>query len=330
MRGARTALSARCFQTTRTRGHGCPRSATFDGLWTTLVLGALLLSGCTGREAGGQRAGDLENNPFIVSPAKGGQSSSQKLASALQLAGETRAKTGGTITIHLRGGTYFLDEPLVLRPEHSGIALVAYRGEKPVLSGGRRVTGWKETTVNGKKLWATDIPEACDGKWFFRELWVNGERRVRARHPNQGYFNIEKVLDKTASWGVGQTRFQFREGDLKAWPTLTNAEMVVMSRWVESRLPVTNVDEAQHLVNFSKQSVVEFQVADCYYLEHAFEALDAPGEWYLDSASGRLFYAPMPGEIPDHIEAIAPVLTQVMRIQGQPQAGQFVELNFAD
>jgi hypothetical protein len=224
----------------------------------------------------------------------------------------------------LRGGTYFLDEPIVLRPEHSGIAVVAYRGETPVLSGGRRITDWKDVTVNGKKLWAAEIPEVREGKWYFRELWVNGERRNRARHPDKGYFKIAAVPDKAKSWGDGQRRFQFHEGDLKAWPTITNAEVVSFSRWIESRLPVTSVDETQRIVNFAKRSVAEFQ-DDPYFLEGALEVLDAPGEWYLDVTTGRLLYLPMPGEKPNKIEAIAPKLVQVLRIEGQPQAGQFVE-----
>ena len=127
---------------------------------------------------------------------------------------------------------------------------------------------------------------------------MNGERRTSARHPNEGYLNIESLPDKAPEWTKGHTRFKFKDGDLKAWPSVTNAEVVAMTRWVESRLPVTSVDETQRLVNFGKRSVFELQAADPYYIEHVFEALDAPGEWYLDAAQGTLFYAPMPGERP--------------------------------
>jgi len=294
------------------------------GLVIASLLGALLLSGCAGRDAADLRTAHGEKNPFVVSPAKDGQSSSQKLATTLQLAAEYRLKSGAMITILLHGGTYFLDEPLVLQPENSGVVLAAYGQEKPVLSGGRRITGWQDVTVDGKNLWAADIPEVRDGNWYFRELWVNGERRARARHPNKGYFKIEAVPDKQARWAPGQKRFQFHEGDLKAWPTITNAEVISMSRWIDSHLPVESVDEKEHLVNFTKKSVAEFQVGDAYYLEGAFEALDAPGEWYLDAANGKLFYLPMPGEKLGEIEAIAPNLVQAVRIEGQPQLDQFV------
>jgi hypothetical protein len=193
------------------------------------------------------------------------------------------------------------------------------------LSGGRPITGWKEVTVRGKKLWAADIPEVRDGKGYFRELWVNGRRATRARHPARGYLAIAELPDKTAEWTQGHTRFRFREGDLKSWDTVTNAEVVAMTRWVESRLPVSGVDEKEHIVSFGKRSVFELAPGDLYYVEGAFEFLDEPGQWYLDAATGTLYYLPRPGERPAGIQAIAPRLPQVLRCEGRPAAGQFVE-----
>jgi len=289
-----------------------------------LALVAALLSSCASQERTDSSAVTGSKSTLIVFPASGGESSLQKLVAALDQAAQQR-QSGISVTVSLRDGTFFLDAPLVLRPEHSGIVVAAYRNEKPVLSGGRRITGWRGVSINDRKLWASEIPEVRNGKWFFRELWVNGQRRVRARHPNKGYLSIVSLPDKAPDWTKGHTRFQFRDGDLKAWPSVTNAEVVAMTRWVESRLPVTSVDEAQSVVSFGKRSVFELQPGDLYYIEHVFEVLDAPGEWYLDAANGKLLYAPMPGERLDRIEIIAPALTQVVRLEGQPQAGQFIE-----
>ncbi len=267
----------------------------------------------------GQLAGAKENTgkgPFANLP--------RALAAAREFKSGPGAKNSA-VTIWVRGGTYFQTAPITLKPEDSNLKLLTYPKERPVISGGRRITGWKEVTVAGQKLWAAEIPEAREGKWFFRELWVNGERRVRARQPNKGYLVIEDLPDKVTEWTKGHTRFQFRGNDLKAWPSVTNAEVVAMTRWVESRLPVTSVDEAAHVVNFRKRSVFELQKDDLYYIEHAFELLDAPGEWYLEATTGTLYYMPMPGERPDRIEAVAPVLTQLVRLEGRPEAGQFVE-----
>src|SRR5437867_9931803 len=44
----------------------------------------------------------------------------------------------------LRKGYYFLTEPLILKPKDSRVEFSAYRNEQPIISGGRRITGWKE------------------------------------------------------------------------------------------------------------------------------------------------------------------------------------------
>jgi Right handed beta helix region len=251
------------------------------------------------------------------------------VAVALKASRQLREKAGErsreTVTVCMRGGNYFLSEPLVIKPEDSGLQLVAYGSETPVLSGGRPITRWREAMVDGKPLWTADLPEARAGKWIFRELWVNGRRAVRARHPNTGYFAVAELPDKTPEWTQGHSRFRFRQGDLKPGPTLTNAEIIVMNRWVESRLPVTAVDEKDRVVTFAKRSVFGLEVGDLYYAEGALEFLDQPGEWYLDPIRGALYYWPRPGERMDGLEAIAPVLAQVLRIEGLPEAGRFVK-----
>jgi hypothetical protein len=251
------------------------------------------------------------------------------LARALAAAREFKAGQGSApgqrITISLRGGVYELPEAIVLKPEDSGLLLAAYGTERPVLSGGRRITGWKPVTVGGQNLWAADLPEVRAGKWMFRELWVNNRRAVRARHPNHGYFKVAGLPETTKEWTQGQTRFSFQSGELPAWQTLTNAEVIVMDRWVESRLPIRAVDEAQHIVSFNKRSVFQLAAGDPYYVEGAFEALDAPGEWCLDRAAGTLFYLPRPGETLETAEAVAPFLVQVLRLEGRPEAERFIE-----
>src|ERR1035438_1823801 len=112
-----------------------------------------------------------------------------------------------------------------------------------------------------------------------REIPNSPESRRRWRK-----LAIAGLPDKAAEWTQGHTRFQFRDGDLKSWDAITNAEVVAMTRWVESRLPVIGVDAKQHIVSFSKRSVFELEKGDLYYAEGAFEFLDEPGEWYLDPA----------------------------------------------
>ncbi len=258
------------------------------------------------------------------------------LQRALDAVKTLKAQQGGAlrqpVTISLRGGTYFLSEPVIVTPEHSGttqcpVTIAAYRNEKPILSGGRRITDWRWVTANGRKVWAAELPEVRDGKWFFRQLWVNGNRAIRARHPNTGYLQVAEVPDVTqeTAWNQGQRRFRFRDGDLQSWGTITDAEIVVMNRWVESRLPIVRLDEREQMVEFGKRSVFRLDAGDPYYLEHCLEALDAPSEWFLDKRTGTLYYLPRSGEDFRTAEVIAPVLTQLVRMVGDPKAGRFVE-----
>jgi hypothetical protein len=104
------------------------------------------------------------------------------------------------VTVLVHGGTYRLSRTLLFAPEDSGAAdcpvvYRSFRDEKPVISGGRPITGWKETTVAGKTLWVADIPEVREGKWHFRQLWAGEDRRTLARNPNQGFFRVTAVPD---------------------------------------------------------------------------------------------------------------------------------------
>ena len=265
-------------------------------------------------------------------PAANGKKSDGPFATlprALDAAREFKRQPGHSqpqpVTVFIRRGAYFLSEPLVLKPEDSDLALASYPRETPVLSGGRPIAGWREIAPDGRRVWVADIPQVRDGKWSFRELWVNGRRATRARHPNKGYFGVANLPDRAAEWTQGNSRFRFRPGDVQSWSTVSNAEVVVMNRWVESRLPIISVDEKECIISFGKRSVFELAAGDLYYLEGAFDFLDEPGEWYLDARNGTLYYMPRPGERLDQVSAIAPVLAQVLRFEGQPEAGQFVQ-----
>jgi parallel beta-helix repeat protein len=92
----------------------------------------------------------------------------------------------GPVTVRLRGGRYFVHETLAFGPQDSGsetrpISYEAAPGETPVLCGGRRIEGFRR---DQGEIMVADVPQAKDGGWVFRQLWVDGERQTRARHPN--------------------------------------------------------------------------------------------------------------------------------------------------
>ena len=95
------------------------------------------------------------------------------------------------IRVLIRGGTYRVDEPVVFTAEDSStqeapITYEAWPGEKPIISGGVPITGWKKESDG--PLWTTVLPEVKEDGWHPRELFVDGRRCMPARSPNEGTF----------------------------------------------------------------------------------------------------------------------------------------------
>jgi len=236
------------------------------------------------------------------------------------------------ITVLVRGGTYHLTETIVFEAQDSGspgkpVTYAAYGDEKPVLSGGRLITGWRAGEVNSKACWVATIPGGKHGRWYFRQLFVNGQRRHRPRVPQEGYYRLAALPNPPSGQKKKPTSdtAYFRPGDLRNWRNLADVEYVSMEVWDESHLFLKEIDEAAHRVRFNLESYFLLgttkegqDILTRYYLKNIMEELDDPGEWYLDRATGLLCYMPIPGESPETAEVIAPFLDDLLRIAGDP------------
>jgi len=247
-----------------------------------------------------------------------------------------KRKTGGElhepVNVVIHGGRYFLSHPFILKPEDSGtrecpITYQAAPGEKPVFSGGLRITGWKKKSDD---LWFADIPQARGRGWQFRQLFVNGRRAVLARSPNEGYFRIlgkaAPLTDPATGKEIDSSKraFRFQPGDLKNWSDVRDGNVTVFFHWETAMLRILSVDEATNTVIFTGEMKWPFWGRQRYYLENVFAALDAPGEWYLNAEEGRLYYRPRAGENMNKADVIAPLLTQLLRFEGDIERGDFV------
>jgi len=241
------------------------------------------------------------------------------------------------LRVVLRGGIYYLDSPLEFGPEDSGaenapVVYAAATGEKVVLSGGRRIENGRWGEVNGHKAWVVDMPGVKEGHWRFRQLFVNGERRPRTRLPKQGEYRIEALPGYTGDFLRSPTKqFVYAPGDIV--PTsrnLRDVEVVGITRWLDNRLPIESVNGETRTVTFDRASLFALvssapwgdstTTPSVYWVENVFEALDTPGQWYLDCPDGVLYYLPRQGEEMPSAEIIAPRLTQVVRVVGRAGA----------
>ena len=218
-----------------------------------------------------------------------------------------------TKSIRLKQGTYFLTEPIRIKTS------IHLAGESKVtISGGRKISGFKEIE---KGLVVAEIPQVKAGEWDFRDLYVNDRRAVRAREPNTGYFRIEQAGEDH------RTNFIYREGDLKNWKDIENVELVFLHDWSITRCPVKEIDEAERRLTVPHRIGCDFDFFKIdgwephprYFVENSRDFLDAPGEWFLDTKEGKLFYHLKEGETAGTLEVIAPVATQLLVLEGTPE-----------
>jgi len=231
-----------------------------------------------------------------------------------------------SIVVHIQSGVYRLPAPLRFAAEDTplGNHHLTLRGEGKgpvVLSGGRAIQGW---SVTAQGHWRASIPEVREDSWRFRELFLNGRRLTRARHPNEGYLRAERVGPDR------RTSFTYHEGDLAPVPDLPRVELVFLHDWSLSRIPLKSLDASTRIVTTAFPvgpaaphfAMDNFESQPRYFLENSRAYVDAPGEWHLDEETGELLYQPLPGESIETCEFVAPVLTSLLEVAGHPASGR--------
>ena len=225
---------------------------------------------------------------------------------------QRRSGSTGPITITVRAGTYFLPETLILGPEDSDTIWEAAHGEHPVISGGRIISGWTKTSG---AAWTADAPGP-----YFHQLFINDRRAIRARTPNDAFFHFE------GGGSPGKSlQLHFHGHDIKEeWAKQPDVEVVGSMAWSDFRAPITAVDPRAHLAELGPTQSSANEENARYFIENAPGALDAPGEWYLDRPTQKISYIPLRGENMEQAQTIAAGLEQLVLLEGQPEAGEFV------
>jgi hypothetical protein len=260
-------------------------------------------------------------------------STAQRKARSLRRVSDPAAAAG--IRIILKGGTYALDAPFQVTPEDGGTAaspssIEAAPNERPVLSGGIAVKGWRklQAKVNGLPdaagghVWVAPAPLFNGRPLEFRQLWVKGGKAVRARTPNGD--QCEQLL----GW---DRKNYIASIPGKMLPTTGDgAEMILQQQWEIAILRIERMEVTGGVAQvgfFQPESKLEFehpwpqpilppQGGGAFFLTNSIAFLDSPGEWFEDLRSGQVYYWPREGEEMASAEAIAPALETVMTVQG--------------
>ena len=229
--------------------------------------------------------------------------------------------------IVLSSGEYY-EVQVDLGPQDSGLTIKAAHGEKPVLYGGRPVTGW------GKDggFYSAPLEGVKERTWDFRSLIVNDGMRNRARLPKEGAFthlsefNVRWMSTTGGGWERKPTEeelttLKYKKGDLGPWLDVNNAELTVYHSWDESMVGLSSLDDVTQTVRFSNPAGHPpggfgnwLEKARTYVVWNIREGMTDPGQWYLDRTNGRLVYWPLPGEDINTSKVIAPVSEYVIRL----------------
>ena len=161
--------------------------------------------------------------------------------------GDTSIQSG--IHIYIKGGTYFLNEPLFVRPEDAGTKesptiIEAAENEQPIISGGVKISGWKKLTtiVNGLpanavgKVWITNVENNNNKTFGFRQLWVNGIKAVRAKS------ELGEQMSRIISWNHKTQECWI---PTPATPSLQNVEgmeMFIHQWWAIAMLRIRKIE----------------------------------------------------------------------------------------
>jgi len=223
-------------------------------------------------------------------------------------------------TVRLRGGEYSMAETLELTPDDLGdgsfrITFQPHQGERVTLSGARRLpSGW---TALGDNLWVLSLAEAKGGAWVFRSLFRAGASLPRAREPDSGHWTVAQVTDE-------RRRLVLHERLPAAWSALGGVELNSIAHWHFNRQRVAtiapeSITALRGIGTDVSSSRITEKSHSRVWLENAREFADSPGEWFLDSSEGNLYYRAASGEDPNLHEFRAPVLRELIVVRGSPE-----------
>ena len=242
------------------------------------------------------------------------------------------------IHIIVAGGSYYLQEPVFIRPEDSGTInsptyIEAAAGEQPVLSGGMEINGWKPLSdkiaglskIAQQHVWVADIPYLGGRPPEFRQLWVNDQKAIRAKDCNGD------TMNRILSWNHRTQQCWIPTPAITSLQQEHGLEMFIHQWWAVATLRIKEMKFAgdSTLLSFHQpESRIQSEHPwpapwissetgnSAFYLTNALPLLDEPGEWHLDISSRKLYYWPRQNEDLRKAKVIAPVMETLLRMEG--------------
>ncbi len=209
--------------------------------------------------------------------------------------------------IIIREGTYRLSSPLSI--ERSNLTIKAFVNENPVISGGDFLpNNWQK---DGLGRWKMQVPT------YFRQLFVDEKRAIRARFPNEGKWSDQWFQPDTID--IVNKRLVLNHGFPSHFSSIKNAEMHATAWWHWLRQKVVQFDPNSRTVFTATEPSPEcsgrkIDFIDRIYFENDIAFLDTENEWFLDSLTHTLYYQSF--ENPNKKSFVYPITEKLILLKG--------------
>ena len=232
------------------------------------------------------------------------------------------------VAVILRQGLYRLADSFELTSRDSGtdgspVTYCAAPGERPILTGGRRIAGFtpvKDRAILDRldrkargKVFQSDLKEAGitdygdyeETDWGNStgsrlELFYNDRPMKVARWPNKGFARTGGVADPVKIDGKirgnRSGRIVYKGSRPSRWKNEKDLRLhgYWFYDWAEQRMAVESIDTARKIITLKKPEThcFGFRKGRRFFAYNALCELDAPGEWFLDRETGILYFYP--------------------------------------
>ena len=224
-------------------------------------------------------------------------------------------------TVVFREGVYaFSEEAAFTDADLPDVTYRACENEDVTFSAAVPLTGFAETQVNGVKAFMLSTG------LHFHALY-HPENEIRTpRWPETGNFTVKSVdhaddlfTRETTYWECSLGNTSFNADPAEVGLTFSQPEEVycrITHAWLDEIARIRFYDETTGKVGLGRPATYEVKPGDVYWFENVFEALEDPGEWYLDEAAGTLYYIPFEGETAETLTLYAPVSPYLLTVDG--------------
>ena len=220
------------------------------------------------------------------------------------------------VNVELADGMYRLTAPLLFTVLDGGrnghhVLWTAAQGAKPVISGANAVTGWKLFDKE-KQIYVADVPVGANS----RDLWVDGKLASRGsiEVPRADVeFTAEGITVRDAKYDylAGLTDQARLEVESTGFFTdrFSPVEKVA-GRTLVMKQPAWN----NNVWGYDSMSSPYHPELSHLYISNSLAFITKPGQWYLDSAKGKLYLRPPLGSDINQVHVELPHLTVLMAI----------------